>query len=293
MKPSSPPDSIELASFLDYLKGFKRFVNQIIATLFKIIGRHFLWILLPLVLTLGYGYFKYTGQDPVYHLEMQLTYNELYKRTYGEMIVQLNQQLQNKNYSYVAKELQMKGEDVMRIAKIEALNFAKSPLEEDVSKEKLPFYILADVKDTRISSDLQNGLLYYLKNNPLNQERRRVNLVNLKDRLNFLEGQLAWMDSIKVNYNQQLRLGKISETTGNEMAIDRLFSLSDTFYKEWLGARSGLESYEAVELIMGFSPGPKPQAQSFLHFMSKYFILGLLAGLALTLWLAIPTKESE
>lgn len=291
MKNSQHPDAVELKSLLDYLEGFKAFIQQSAAYFFQLIRKHFIWLLLPLVLATGYGYYSYSSGEALFHLEMQLSYNELYKRTYGEMILRLNEQLANGNHAYVAQQLKMDEEDVKLISSIKGENIARSPLHEDVSEEKLPFYIMADVRDAKIADTLQSGIIYFLKNNPLNQERRRINIVNLKDRLHFLETQLAWMDSIKVNYNNQLKKGIPSDAQNNEMAIDRLFSLSDTFYKEWLGARSGLESYEAVELVFGFTPQTVAQKPSLLKFLSRYLFIGLAISLVMILWLAIPNKS--
>lgn len=291
MKNSQHPDAVELKSLLDYLEGFKAFIQQSAAYFFQLLRKHFIWLLLPLVLATGYGYYSYSSGEALFHLEMQLSYNELYKRTYGEMILRLNEQLANGNHAYVAQQLKMDEEDVKLISSIKGENIARSPLHEDVSEEKLPFYIMADVRDAKIADTLQSGIIYFLKNNPLNQERRRINIVNLKDRLHFLEAQLAWMDSIKVNYNNQLKKGIPSDAQNNEMAIDRLFSLSDTFYKEWLGARSGLESYEAVELVFGFTPQTVAQKPSLLKFLSRYLFIGLAISLVMILWLAIPNKS--
>src|SRR5690606_13036831 len=117
-------------------------------------------------------------------------------------------------------------------------------------------------------------------------------LANMKDRYAFLEQQLAWMDSIKTSYNQQLRTSGFKKEEASEMAIDRLFALSDTFYQEMLSLRAGIDSYQAVELIYGFMPAEKASKPALFRLLIKYGLLGLALSFCLLLWLAIPVKQN-
>lgn len=290
---SNEHDTFELKTLLDYLKGFKSFVNTTTTFFLGLIRKKILLLLAPILVVGAYGFYKFTKTEALYNVEMQLSFNELYKRTYGEMTLRLQNHLADQDYAIVARELQMSPEEVKNIVKITALNIARSPLHEDVSSDKVPFYVLAELRDKNISEKLQKGIITYFKNNPLNQERRRVNLANLKDRLVFLEKQIAWMDSIKINYNQQLKKGIKSEQLNSEMSIDKLFALSDTFYTEWLSVRSGLSSYEAVEVVFGFTPSDNPVKPSLLSFLFKYLIIGIVISLCLLLWFAIPVNSKS
>ncbi|TNE81187.1 MAG: hypothetical protein EP332_04805 [Bacteroidetes bacterium] len=284
-------DSIELRNLLEYLQGFKTFVNSSLSFVVTQFRKRILLLLLPVLAGIGFGFWKYRQLKPVYEVEMQLTFNELHKKTYGEMTIRLQDQIKQENWPWVANVLGMKEADVEHLQSIQALNIARSPLHEDLTSEKIPFYVLANVTDPSICSSLQNGIIKYFNENPLNTERRRVNLQNIQDRLQFLSNQLAWMDSIKMSYNQQLKRGVQPEQMSSDGSIDKLFELSDNFYKEWLNLRSGLDSYKPVELIMGFNPGLLSQKPSLPNFLLRYALLGFGLSFLLLLWLAIPSKS--
>ncbi|MDX5321749.1 MAG: hypothetical protein LPK45_11470, partial [Bacteroidota bacterium] len=194
---------------------------------------------------------------------------------------------------WLAEQLNISPEEAQLILELRAENIARSPLHEDITETKLPFYVVAKLSDTSVCQSLQAGIITYLKNNPLNLERRRVNVRNLKDRLAFLQTQLAWMDSIKWSYNQSLKTGLLTKKEGEDMGIDKLFSLSDQFFNEMLGVRSGLESYESVELLLGFNPSGKYENPYLIHFLFKYLVYGMVCSLLIILWLAIPERSTH
>ncbi len=286
-------DNIELRNFLEYLGGFKSFITHSLRFFFRLIRKNLVILLLPPLLGFSYAAYRYFNSEESFPVEMQLAFNELHKRTYGEMILHLHDHLENEDYALVADALGMTEPEVREIRHLEALNIARSPLHEDMNSDKHPFYVVAEISDRSISQKLQNGIIEYLRNNPLNSERRRINLANMKDRYEFLRQQLAWMDSIKAAYNDQLKSSGFKEKEAEELAIDRLFSLSDSFYQEMLNLRSGIESYKAVELIFGFMPAEKAVRPSIGGLLYKYGLLGLAVSLVMLLWMAIPTGKKE
>lgn len=286
-------DNIELGTFLHFLQEFKSFIQSTFSYFWRHIKRRFILLLLPVIVCGGLGFLAYQQEEPIYTVEMQLGFNELHKKTYGEMILRLQEQLDDDDHVLVAAALDMPVEDVKQIVSIKALNIARSPLEEDITFEHAPFYIVAELLDKSIADTLQVHVITYLRNNPMNVERRRVNQENMKARYAYLEQQVAWMDSIKLNYNERLRKGQVNEFMAGEVAIEKLFLLSDSFFFEKLKVKSGIESYKAVELIYGFVPSEKPEKAAIVPFMARYLLIGLAISVVLLLWIAIPSSPSR
>src|SRR5690606_8622862 len=147
-------DQVEIQTFLEYLQGFKAFVSNVFRLIWKLLRKNALLLSLPLLLGLAFGVSAYLVSKPLYTVEMQLSFNELHKRTYGEMILRLQQHLKDGDIHSVAEALNMTDPEVEHLVKLEALNIVRSPLHEDASSEKFPFYIVAQIDDRSITAKL-------------------------------------------------------------------------------------------------------------------------------------------
>lgn len=109
--------------------------------------KHFIGFLLFAIIfgSIG-GAYAWLKKD-VYNAYMTVSYAQLEKKIYGDMLLKLNLLLESEQYESLAFLLGMTPEQTREIKSIDGENIHNSPLVSDISVEKVPFYIVVDVYD--------------------------------------------------------------------------------------------------------------------------------------------------
>ena len=134
----------------------------------------------------------------IFRAEMTVSYAQLEKKIYGDMLFKLNQLLDSKQYASLSEKLNMTEEQIAQIHSIEGINIHNQPLVKDISVEKVPFYIVVEVYDIAVLPQLQKSLVKYLSDSDFINERLLLNERNYKNEVIHMKNQMVYMDSLKM-----------------------------------------------------------------------------------------------
>lgn len=213
-----------------------------------------------------------------YESEMTLSYVHFEKKIYADMIRKLNLLAGSGSHASLAAILGMPEEKVSMIRSIGAYNIRNEDLSQDLSTEKVPFYIRARVADISILPELQTAIVNYL-NSP-DYIRDRVGYMRKKslEDLAFYQRRMDVADSL----SSLMIIRK--EGINDEKAITRLELLQEvlTLHDRIQHTKGSLEFNQNIEVLDGFVPAGRATGSGLI----TWIIYGFLAGLGLR-WLVL------
>ena len=262
------------------LSGFEKGVRQVLRTFFwflSFLGFVFVksrvLIFIGLFTGLLLGYLYYITRPAFYKVSMVVEYNELSKKTYAEMLDQLNKLASTGSRTRLARELKISDEVAANISFIDSRNINDDPLETDTSTRKYqPFKIIVGLRDNTISDTLQTALVSYLNSSPLlkrmKEEQRKISL----EKLAFINSELQKLDSLKLEYNRFLSRPNVATFYNNAFNPAEIYVQSNMLanQRETL-TRWIMIDGSAVSIIDGFKVATSPQSISLFK---SLFILG-------------------
>lgn len=211
--------------------------------------------------------------------EMTVSYVHYEKKIYADMLQKLNNLVQLGNYDVLSDVLGMPEDDISKVLSIRSLNIKREPLLEDLSVEKLPFYIIVSVSNPDILPVLETGIVNYLDNTDFIQDRLDYMRTKAIEELVFLERRLAIADSLSKMYI--IREDGIG--MNDEKAITRMELLDETMqiYRRIQEVRGLLTFNLNIEVLDGFVVANKTASKSLIHFLMMGFFIGLGVRLVL------------
>lgn len=241
-------------------RSFKLFVRRHIWT-FLIFG------ILGALIAGGFSYMKPKN----YEAEMTVSYVHYEKKIYADMLLKLNKLLESGNYATLAEVLDMTEDQVVGIISIGSLNLKREALVDDLSTEKLPFYILVSVNDPEILPALESGLVNYLDNTDFIQDRLEYMRKKATEELVFLERRLAVADSLSKMYIIR------KEGINDEKAITRMELLEESrvIYARMQEVQGLLTFNLNIEVLDGFVVANKTSGKGLMHCLLFGFLIGL------------------
>src|SRR6187399_2380623 len=137
-----------------YIPGIKNIIKQILALFFwafsffaLVANKNKLLLLCGLLIGLISGYIYYAKKPSFYKASMVVIHSELTKKTYAEIIDQLDKLTSPGSQQKLAEVLKVPVELAGNILSIDAKNINEEPLREDTSsKIKQPFKIIVELK---------------------------------------------------------------------------------------------------------------------------------------------------
>jgi hypothetical protein len=274
----------------DYIEipPFKRLVFQTLELFFSILNKfsqvfRFRKILLSIGLILGlfFGYFYYYQRSSNFELSMILESSSLTKGTAAEIVKNLNGLITSQSYVRLARDLGISEMQARKISNVSTLTMDNEPLESDTTTRlHSPFKLVAYVSRASISDTLQQALVHYL-NNKSNIRRISDEQVKIgKEKLSFIDRELAKLDSLKSEYNRFLASSKIS-TTFYSNAFDpaEIYKQSSALMKDKEEVLSWLNtSTEPFLVIDEFKAPVKAKSAS----LGKALFLGATIGISIS-----------
>lgn len=219
----------------------------------------------------AYGWMK----KEVYKSQMTVSYAQLEKKIYGDMLFKLNQLLDSEQYSEISTLLDLEIDQVEAIKSINGINIHNQPLTEDLSVEKVPFYIQVEVYDPTILPDLEEALVNYISQSKYVNERLKLNENNYKKEINHLKNQLAYMDSLKVILMQNR-----NDIDGDVVKnLNELNESQNEIFGKIRDYESALQFNKNIEVMDGFIAQSESKNKTIL----KFLILGLAVGVGFRL----------
>jgi hypothetical protein len=243
-------------------------------------------ILLGLVLGLALGYAYYLSKPTYYRVSMVVQFNELTKKTYAEMIDQLNLLVSRgtKNKA-LGEELGIPQSTASEIIAMRSMNMNGDLLSADTSTRVYQtFKVLVDVSDIKELGSIQASLLNYFNNSPYLKRKREEQIKLYTNRIKFIDLELEKLDSLKTEYNRFLATSKISATFYNNA-----FDPADIYDQstQLANQRDNLMRWltidqDAVSIVDGFKPVQSPKSISLLIAMLFFGIVGAFVAYLLS-----------
>jgi hypothetical protein len=278
-------DEINLPGFKKIIKQFFYFLFWLWAFLASVLRRHKLLVIAGLLAGLLLGYIYYVSRPTYYKVTMIVQNNELTRRTYGEMIRQLNNQVRGGAKSNLAKALNTTDEIARRILFVEGRTMGDAPLISDTStRTRQPFRIIAGLSDNQEVDTIQALLIRYLNNRPYLKTLREEQTRLYYDRLTFINAELQKLDSLENEYNRFLASSKISATFYNNAfnPADIYQQSYNLFNQREVTLRWLYIDKDAVTVIDGFKSPATPHSIVLIKAMvilgAAGFIIAYLLG---------------
>ncbi len=250
------------SSLIQYIK--KQALGMIIfAIIFGAIAGSYAWV-----------------KKEVYHGEMTVSYAQLEKKIYGDMLFKLNQLLDSKQYESLSVLLNMSIEQVKQIHSIDSRNIHREPLINDISVEKVPFYILVDVYDPDVLPELQDALVKYISVSDFVNERLLLNERNYKNEIVHMKSQMIYMDSLKM-----LLLRDCNNIDADAVVnLEQLNKDQNEIFGRIRDLEAALQFNKNIEVMDGFIAQEIP----FTKTLIKYILFGAIIGIVVRIsWLIV------
>jgi hypothetical protein len=251
--------------------------NGFLAAMFRsfriYVRKNALWYLLFGILGASIAAGAWYIRPKAYEVEMTVSYVHYEKKIYADMLHKLDLLVQSGSSEKLSELLDLPEDQCRKIKSVAGYNIRNEDLTNDLSMEKIPFYIKVRISDLDVLEPLQPALVNYLNNTSFIQDRLKYMLEKSRQDLVFLEKRLAIVDSL----SSQLIIRK--EGINDEKTITRMELLHEalTLHDRIQQVKGSMEFNLNIEVLDGFVPSDNPAGHDL-----KYFIIyGFLAGLAL------------
>jgi len=278
-------DYIRVSGFTNWIKDFLRHFFVLLSYIQYVITKCWYFIAIGLFCGLLIGYIYYISKPTLYKVSMVVEYNELTKRTYAEMLDQLNK-LSTTDPGYeLANVLNIPHSIAGKVLYIDSRNMNNDPLKYDTTTrgEQL-FKIIVGLKDNFLSDTLQDAIVKYLNNSfyikKIKDEQKKI----YQEKIVFIDGELRKLDSLKSAYNKFLATPNMSATFyNNAFNPADLYVQSATLANQkdnilrWLALNTS-----AISMVDGFKATVSPQSislkEALLILGGGGMIIGFLIG---------------
>lgn len=282
------------------IPGLKAIVKEIlilffgaISFIFFVIRKWKFLMLAGLLLGLIAGYIYYSKKPSYYNVSMVVVFNELTKKTYAEILDQLDQLTTAESSERLARELKVSREVAESIFFIDAKNINNGALRLDTStKTRQPFKIVLGLTNNNSADTLQTVIINYLNNSPYLKKFKEEQRRNYLDKISFIDRELAKLDSLKSEYTRSLASsGKSATIYNNAFDPAEIYVHSNELVdqKQTMLSALNVES-TAVTVIDGFKITSSPQSASLLKYLLAFGGIGLAAGFILGFFLETQRK---
>ena len=255
------------------------FFGAMFTSFIKVLRKQFLgFLLFAIIFGLLGGVYSWVKKD-IYHSTMTVSYAQLEKKIYGDMLFKLDQLIESKQYNSLAFLLGMTEEQVSEIKKVDGINIHNKPLINDISVEKVPFYIVVEVYDPDILPELQESLVNYISQSDFIYERLKLNERNYRNEIIHMKNQLAYMDSLKV-----LLLSDCAELDGDAVKnLDQLNKNQNEIFGRIRDLEAALQFNKNIEVMDGFIAQQDSPSKTLINFI----LIGIAIGIGLRLFYLI------
>jgi hypothetical protein len=278
------PDNISFSDIRTYAANLKSFYLELVLFFLNALKKYWYILLTGIVLGGGLSYYKFENIKPYFEGRASLTFSAFNKKMFGEMADKLRGLSGSGSYKTLSEKLNIQEADAKKIIDIEALNIAGSPLSDDITESKQPFYIRVKLADRQIADTLLSCVENYFNNNPQVKDQMVNNLSKMKERLSFINEQMQKLDSLRITYQFYL-----AHQNANSGSVINTFNPVDLFtaYEKLLATKTDIEwgilNYKVVRILDPFIINDSPVSLSLSGLLIKYAGLGLLISVMLSL----------
>lgn len=188
---------MEQNSFISFLKNTFQFYQTTFKFIRLSLKKNWIFSLLLLVLFLVSFLVQTTRKQDFYTGKASFTFSYLNKKVYGDRLLSLQQLVAEKQYQAVAQLLKTNVSTAKNLLEFEAKNVAGSPLHEDYTEQKYPFYVHVKATKPAVFVDLEKSIADYLNEQSFDKNYIRFEQDKLRQKRILFEKDLQRIDSIK------------------------------------------------------------------------------------------------
>ena len=270
-------DDLSLEDFTSQVNIIRQLIRAAISGTMQLIKRSW-WIMLVLaVLFGGAGFALKSTSGVTYSASMTVAFKYLTKKMYADMMGKLNAQATNGNYEVLAARLGISQEEAQNVRSISTFNLPGEPLSQDLANDRVPFTIAVKVNDPAVLPALEAGLIHYMESTPFVQEELELQRSWLSSQQAHFSAQKAWIDSIKVLFEQSLT----GVPTTVPLSLSELMDQSNTLFSKLEEVRRQSAQTKNILVMDSFvaaSPVGGKDGKGSWGFLGA--IVGLLLGFA-------------
>ncbi|HMU09769.1 MAG TPA: hypothetical protein PKC54_07190 [Ferruginibacter sp.] len=270
-------DNITLGDIKIYAAKLKSFYLALLLFCMNALKRYWYLLLVGIVIGCGLGYNKFRKFRPYFEGKATFTFTDFNKKMYGEMTDKLRGLVQSGSYKTLSEKLEMSESDTRKIADIEAINIAGSPLSDDITESKQPFYIRVKLTDREIADTLLTRIERYLNNSPQAKSMIQNNMWKMQERLVYTSAQIQKLDSLKTTYQFYLAHQNIqSGSVINTFNPVELYTATEKLIITKTDLERGIINYKVVKVLDPFVLNDFPSSASLSPLLMRYALAGLI-----------------
>lgn len=233
---------------------------------FFLIRRKFKVLLLFSLLGLGLGLAYYVVTPKVYYSSMTISTGMLTTFNSKSLFNTLESLIREKNYPLLSKKLNLNIDEVIDISSITVVPLAKD--EEESDRANL-FQIEVNVRDRNVLNNLQNGIIYYLEENPYVKKRIDIKKKNLDALLKKINEEMVGLDTLKENLGASINLSR----DNNVVILDPVNAYKETvnLFQRKLELQAELELIDNIQVIEDFTYFERTVSPRFRGILFGFF----------------------
>ena len=254
------------ASVNDQLVEMAAFFRAMIGSFARFCWAQKWGILVFGILGMGGGYWKYSQLEETYTERMTLSYVHLEKKIYGDMLLDLNRAVDQGELSEVPGFTDVSEGTIEALVEVRGVNIKGEPLSEDLSAERVPFYLKLEMQDKDHLDELESAILTFLDSPQFVQERLVYNEERAQAKIENLTGQI---ESIKT---------ELEESEDSEVRAT-LFDQLEQLRAQLEETRGSLQFNRNIEVLDGLEVATVVMNEPSL----KWLWMGVTGGILLAL----------
>lgn len=255
---------ITAADTRDFLKSFTSFISNAIRYILTALKRHWAVTITTFILIAGAGAYYLSTSIPYYKATMVCEFTALSKKTYGEMLLQLDALAKSHSYTTLAKTLNIPETEANAIQSIEGNNITGTPLYDDFTGDRGPMYITVTSTSPKAFPALEQEIPKYLSSSPFRVKRNDMEREQQLQKIQYLNADLNSLDSVIAAYTTFIRHTETSVDSTTLLAkIPQLFELKSEMEDKIQKAEWRVKELDqTVELLYGFVAPDKPSTNN-------------------------------
>ena len=217
------------------------------------------------------------------NLTMLVKFNGPGSAFYAEIISSLNGLAISSSFERLGNELHLKDEDARQIKDL-TLERSLKETADTASSRKIPYLITISLRSIIVADNVQAALVSYINNNPYLKKLKDSQAVYYRAQLEYLDGELLKMDSLKTAYNHSFATVKPSTVYYNAFNPADIYFRSGQIMDRKLGVLEWLSSEQEAMSVISAVKGVKVIRRNGIFQILAGFVIGFCLAFLLALW---------
>lgn len=188
---------MEQNSFITFLKNTFQFYQTTFDFIRLCLKKYLVFSFILFVLFFALLLIQTSSKKDFYTGKASFTFSYLNKKVYGDRLLSLQQLVAEKQYQTIAQLLKTNVSTAKNLLEFEAKNVAGSPLHEDYTEQKYPFYVHIKALKPSVFVGLEKNIANYLNEQSFDKNYIRFEQEKLRQKRILFEKDLQRIDSIK------------------------------------------------------------------------------------------------